>query len=125
MGSVSSNHAGIASAINNAASRTAGVLALATLGALALLLFAGALQQHTAPLPLSPADRAAVQAQAGQLGGAQTPASLPADQRDTVQQAIRLAFVDMFRVVMWIGAGLAWLSALLAALLVDQRVGKP
>ena len=121
MGSVSSNHAGIASGINNAVSRTAGVLALAIIGALALLLFNTALATRSAPLPLSPADRTALQAEAAQLGGAQPPASLTPDVRDQVQQAIQLAFVDTFRVIMLIGAVLAWMSALLAAVFVDEK----
>ena len=121
MGFVSSNHAGIASGINNAVSRTAGVLALATIGALALLLFNTALATRSAPLPLSPADRTALQAEAAQLGGAQPPASLTPDVRDQVQQAIHLAFVDTFRVIMLIGAVLAWMSALLAAVFVDKK----
>ncbi len=100
MGSVSSNHAGIASAINNAASRVAGVLALATRGGLALLLFGQALAARSAALPLTADARCALQAQAAQLGAAQAPAGLPADLRGTVQQAIRLAFVDTFRVLM-------------------------
>jgi len=122
MGAVPSSHAGIASGINNAVSRTAGVLALATIGALALLLFGNALAARSAPLNLSPADQAALQAEAAKLGGAQPPASLPPALRDPVQLAIHQAFVDMFRVVMVIGAGLAWLSAGLAALLVDKRL---
>jgi EmrB/QacA subfamily drug resistance transporter len=121
MGSVSSSHAGIASGINNAVSRTAGVLALATLGALALLLFSQALEARTASLPLPAANRVALRTQAAKLGGAQPPASLPPALRDPVQLAIRLAFVDTYRVVMWIDAGLAWLSAGLAALLVEKR----
>ena len=122
MGSVSSSHAGIASGVNNAVSRTAGVLALATIGAVALLLFSNALTTRSAALNLSTADQAALQAEASKLGGAQPPASLPAAQRDPVQQAIKLAFVDTFRVVMVIGAAMAWLSAALAWLLVDPRL---
>ncbi|MCX7594456.1 MAG: hypothetical protein N2235_11960 [Fischerella sp.] len=37
---------------------------------------------------------------------------------DAVEMAIKLAFVDTFRLVMIICAGLAWLSAIMAALLV-------
>lgn len=87
-----------------------------------MLLFGQALAAHSALLHLAPADQAALQAQAGNLGGAQPPAGLPAAQRDLVQQAIRMAFVDTFRVLMLICASLAWLSALLAAVLVDKRL---
>ena len=122
MGSVSSSHAGIASGVNNAVSRIAGVLALATIGAAALLLFSNALITRSAALNLSTADQAALQAEASKLGGAQAPASLPPAQRGPVQQAIKLAFVDTFRVVMLIGAAMAWLSAALAWLVVDRRL---
>jgi EmrB/QacA subfamily drug resistance transporter len=122
MGSVATSHAGIASGVNNAVSRTAGVLALATIGALALLLFSRALEARSAPLNLAPADQAALQAEAAKLGGAQPPVSLPPALRDPVEQAIHLAFVDTFRVVMLIGAALVWLSAGLAWLLVDKKL---
>jgi len=121
MGSVSASHAGIASAINNAASRTAGVMALATLGALALVLFGRALTTRSAALPLDPIARSALQAHSAQLGAAQAPAGLSPALRAAVQADIRLALVDTFRVLMWITAGLAWLSALLAWLLVEKR----
>src|SRR5258706_11247562 len=63
MGSVSATHAGIASAINNAASRAAGLLAVATLGALALVLFGRALTTRSASLPLDAQATSALAAQ--------------------------------------------------------------
>lgn len=100
----------------------AGILVGASLGALVLLLFSRALASRSAPLNLLPADQAALQVEAAKLGDTQEPASLPPTLRDPVQQAIRLAFVDTFRVTLFICAALARLSAALAALLVDKRL---
>jgi EmrB/QacA subfamily drug resistance transporter len=121
MGAVSARFSGTASGINNAVSRTAGVLALAIIGAVALLLFAANLDARTASLGLSEAARRALHEAAGQLGAAQPPAEVVPSQAGAVRQAIRVAFVDTFRVVMFICAGLAWLSAAMSALLIARR----
>ncbi len=121
MGSVAAHYAGTASGINNAVSRTAGVLAIAIVGAAALLAFAGALEARTADIALPSQARTALRAQANRLGAAEVPADIPPEQASAVRMAIRLAFVDTFRLVMLICAGLAWVSAIMAALLVERR----
>jgi EmrB/QacA subfamily drug resistance transporter len=117
MGSVATHHSGTASGVNNAVSRTAGVLAIAVVGAVALIAFATALQARTTALPLPAEARAALQAEAGRLGGAEVPVQVAAADASATKLAIKLAFVDTFRVVMAICAGLAWLSTGVAALL--------
>jgi EmrB/QacA subfamily drug resistance transporter len=122
MGAVAAHYAGTASGINNAVSRTAGVLAIAIVGAAALLAFAGALEARTADIALPSQARTALRAQANQLGAAEVPADIAPEQASAVRTAIKLAFVDTFRLVMLICAGLAWVSAIMAALLVDRRL---
>ena len=117
MSSVPSHSSGTASGINNAASRTAGVLATAIIGGIVLLQFQGTLANHLAPLDLSDTSRAALMAQVSELGNVQVPDSVAPKTVEAVQGAIRLAFVDVFRTAMWIGAGLAWLSAITAFLM--------
>lgn len=121
MGSVATHFAGTASGINNSVSRVAGVLVIAVAGALALILFSHALQAHTAAISLDGAARAALSAEASRLGGATVPAVVGAAEAGAVQQAIRLAFVDTFRVVMLICAALAWIGAALAGMFVERR----
>ncbi|GAB4217332.1 MAG: MFS transporter [Roseiflexaceae bacterium] len=113
--------AGVASGISNAVSRAAGVLAVAIMGGLALLSFGAALEARSAPLELAPAAREALLAQASRLGEAQPPTGLTAALAEQVQQVIRLAFVDTFRLMMLIATGLSWLSALLSALVLRDR----
>ena len=118
MGALPGHYAGTASGINNAVSRTAGVLAIAIVGALALFVFASALDARTATLGLPASVRAALQADSARLGAARVPAGVTPAQSDAIRLAIRLAFVDAYRVVMLVCAGLAWLGAAMAAVFV-------
>lgn len=122
MSSVATHFAGTASGINNSVSRVAGVLVIAVVGALALILFSRALQARTAPISLDGPARAALAAEASRLGGASVPAEVGSASAAAVQTAIRLAFVDTFRVVMLICAVLAWAGAALAGLFVERRL---
>lgn len=121
MNSVATDLAGTASGVNNAVARTAGVLAIAIVGAIALLVFASALQAHTAIINLPNAARIALASEAAQLGEATVPSQVPPESTSLVSNAIKLAFVDTFNLVMVICTGLAWLAALMAGLLVESR----
>ena len=121
MSSVATHFAGTASGINNAVSRTAGVLAIAVVGAVALIVFSHALQARTAPIEISGEARAALSAEAARLGAAAVPAQVGAEKTGEVQTAIHLAFVDAFRVVMLICTALAWIGAALAGFIVERK----
>jgi EmrB/QacA subfamily drug resistance transporter len=121
MGSVEINHAGKASGINNAVSRTAGVLTIAVVGATALLIFSNALENRTSQLQLSAAAQTALHMEAGSLGGATVPKQVPPGMVQEVSTAIKLSFVEVFQVVMWICTGLAWLSSIMTALLIHWK----
>jgi hypothetical protein len=122
MNSVASHFAGTASGINNAVSRTASVLAIAVVGAVALIVFSNALQSRTAPIEISGEARTALSAQAARLGGATVPVQVEAQRVGEVQIAIRLAFVDTFRIVMLICTALAWVGAALAGFIVEPKL---
>lgn len=117
MGAVEASHAGVASGVNNAVSRAAGVLAIAMMGALALVTFAANLDALAAERGLDAATRASLAAAAPQLGAAEPPDGLSAEQRRAAEDAVQLAFVEMFRLLGLIAAGLAWVSALVAFLM--------
>lgn len=123
MNAVPSHRAGIASGINNAFSRQAQVLAIAVFGAVALGLFSTALDSKIGRLALPPDRAAAMHAQADKLGSAAPPAAWDAAARGAVEDAVRRAFVSMFRPLMILGAALCGISAVLAAVWVEPRAG--
>jgi EmrB/QacA subfamily drug resistance transporter len=122
MSSVSSHLSGTASGINNAVSRTAGVLAVAVVGALALVLFARGLDSRASASGLSAPVRQALSLEAGRLGAAAVPQAAAPTEAAAVRTAIQLAFVDTFKVVMLVCAVLAWIGAALAGLLVERTL---
>jgi EmrB/QacA subfamily drug resistance transporter len=111
--------AGSASGINNAVSNVAGVLAVAGLGAVALVSFAQFLESSAVATSLAETARQALLAEAGNLGGALVPPSVPPELVASVEAAINLAFASTFRIVMLVSAGLAWLGTFFAALLIQ------
>jgi EmrB/QacA subfamily drug resistance transporter len=119
MGSVATQHAGIASGINNAVTRSAQVLALAGLGAVVLAVFSSMLTTRLGPLGL-PADAAhSIIAGASKLGNTSVPSGLSHDMAAEVTSAIKVSFVGAFRVLALIGVGMALVSASLSWLLVQ------
>jgi EmrB/QacA subfamily drug resistance transporter len=122
MGSVDSQRVGIASGINNAVARTAGLLAIAVLGIVALATFSASLDSHLNALALPPGVRAALMAQQNKLVGITIPSGVSSATHAAIQNAIAASFVTSFRIIMLIGAALALASALFSFLLIE---GKP
>ena len=122
MGSVDSQRAGIASGINNAVARTAGLLAIAALGIVALVIFSASLDSNLNALALAPGVRSVLVAQQNKLVGIDIPPGLSSATSVAVHKAISESFVTSFHVVMVIGAALALASALCSFLLIE---GKP
>jgi len=118
MGAVEPHHAGVASGINNAVARAAGLLAIAALGALMSARFNRALDRAIARHAW-PADVAlAVEAQRGKLGGAEFPETIEPGLREALRRAFDEAFVTGFRTLMLVCAALSALAALAAFVLV-------
>ena len=124
LNSVDVRHEGLASAINNAFSQTAGLLAVAVLGVLMFVSFGGSLDAHLAPLDLPPEARQQLQEEKVKLGAAEAPEDLDAAQRAQVEQAIDQAFVSGYRVVMLVATAMALVSAISAALLIEGKKPK-
>ncbi|HLK91563.1 MAG TPA: DHA2 family efflux MFS transporter permease subunit [Polyangia bacterium] len=121
MAAVDARHAGLASGINNAAARTAGLLAIAALGVLLLHRYGRALDGALAALDLPSPVARAVDAQRGRLGGADF-AALPPAFRAPVRAAFGDAYLSGFRALMLASAALAGLAAA-AGLLVIPEAG--
>jgi EmrB/QacA subfamily drug resistance transporter len=121
MGAVEQSHAGIASGINNAVSRTAGLLAIAVFGIVALAVFNSNLDGHLATLHLSPGVQHVIDMQRTRLAGITIPTNVSGEEQAALKRAIDESFVSSFRLVSLICAALALLSAFSAWLLVEGK----
>jgi MFS family permease len=111
MNSVSEEHAGIASGINNAVSRLAGLLSIAVLGIIMLSGFNRHLSFELAGLNLEPPLRHAIESQRERLAAIGIPQSTDAALRRALRQSIDASFIAGFRLVMLTTFGLALLSS--------------
>ena len=121
MGAVGESHAGVASGINNAVSRCAGLLAIAALGLVLLGVFSNSLDRRLDGLKLLPQMRQGLLAERSRLANLQAPASAPPQLRALIHTAVGEAFVDGFRRVMLVSAGLALLASLSSAWLIEKK----
>jgi EmrB/QacA subfamily drug resistance transporter len=118
MNSVNQSHAGIASGVNNAVSRTAGLLAVAVFGLIMFHAFNGCLEQRLSVLPIPVEVRQALNTERLKLAAAEIPNSLGEEMRVTIKQAVNECFVVGFRRVMLVGTALALAGSVLAWLLI-------
>jgi EmrB/QacA subfamily drug resistance transporter len=125
MSSVSDEKLGLASGINSSLTRLAGVLAIAVMGAVMLASFDHFLEIRAARLELPTEASVQLQREAPKLAEAQVPPGLSPLAGAAVKQTIREAFVDAFRVVAILAAGLSWLGALVAARLLNAHTPSP
>ncbi len=121
LNSVEGRHSGLASGVNNAVSRTAGLLAIAVLGIFVFVAFSSGLDGRVDALGLAPEQRAALESEKVNLGGAEVPEGVSGETAAAVEQAVDEAFVGAFRLAMYIAAGLAVASALAAAVLIEGK----
>jgi EmrB/QacA subfamily drug resistance transporter len=124
MSAVGESCAGIASGVNNAVSRTAGLIAVAALGLVMVHVFNNRFDQRLSGIRISTEVRRALDAQRIKLAGAVVPDDLDPEVRTALRQAIDESFVSGFRKVMTVAMVLALLSALVAWLLISGRAAQ-
>jgi EmrB/QacA subfamily drug resistance transporter len=124
MTAVETHHAGVASGVNNAVARVAGLIAIAVFGIVLVRAFDARVSPALDQLRLPAPDRAAVDRELPKLAGAQIDTALKPAQRAGIQRAIDEAFVSAFRLVMIGTALLALAAALAGALIRDGRSGE-
>ena len=114
MNAVPVSEAGVASGVNNAVSRMAGLLAVAVFGLVLYTSFNHGLDRRLQELSLSTEQRQEVDRQRPKLAAAES-----ADPR--VQRAIAESFVSGYHVVLGIALGLTVASALSAWAVLDNK----
>ena len=120
MDSVSEEQAGIASGINNAVSRTAGLLAIAVFGVVILYAFSHQLGARLNQVGIDEQLKRSVYEQRVKLAGLEVPQTISPETQEQLKQAVAGSFVYGFRLIMLLSAALALASALSSWLLIGK-----
>ena len=123
MGAVDTTHAGVASGVNNAVARVAGLLAIAVFGVMLVKTFNAGVGPDLDRIALPAEARVAVANELPKMAGADLRAvgGITDAQRAQVRSAIDTEFVSAFRLVMLGTAVLALAAAGMGAAIRDQR----
>jgi hypothetical protein len=109
-------NAGLASGINNAIARVAGLFGIAALGAVVAAQFASALDSELSGARLTPRAQAAVETAKERTLEVVEPAGVPPRERELVAQASEDASLSAFRLGMAISAALVGLGGMIGAI---------
>ena len=120
MTAVETQHAGVASGVNNAVARVAGLIAIAVFGIALVRIFDARVGPALDQLRLPAAARTAINRELPKLAGAEVEGRVEGAQRAGTQRAIKAAFVSAFRLVM-IGTSALALAAAVAGGLIRQQ----
>jgi hypothetical protein len=115
MSAVEAQHAGVASGVNNAVARIAGLIAIAAFGVLLVQNFNTRATAAVDRLELPAETRAAVARELPKLAGADISHTIESSQQTTVRRAVDESFVSAFRLVMMAAAAAALLAAITGA----------
>jgi EmrB/QacA subfamily drug resistance transporter len=121
MNSVPASRVGIASGINNAVSRAAGLLAIAVFGIVMLQVFNSSLDRQLRKIDIPISARQSLDQQRINLAAITLPQDIAPPRRENLCRAIDESFVAGFRRVMLAGAALAAASGIISWLLIDGR----
>ena len=126
MGAVDPRHAGVASGVNNAVARVAGLLAIAVFGVVLARTFDAQVRPRLDRLALSPSAGSDLDRELPKMAGADIVAVVfdPAAAADAVRTIIDEGFVFAFRLVM-IGAAALALAAAVAGHRIRQEFSMP
>ena len=121
---VDAEKSGVASGVNNAVARTAGLLAIAALGIVLAAVFNSGFDKRIAGHHLSARTARIAHDDRPRLYAGTVPADVPAADRDAVQQAVREGYLAGFRAVMTASAGICVAAAAVAFVLVPGRTSR-
>lgn len=124
MGAVEESHAGTASGVNNAVSRTAGLLAVAIFGFVMFVGFTRALEATIDSADFPAEARAVIQQQEGRLLDIDTSGVADENTRQQIDSAVKKSFIAGFRWLAYLSAGLAFAAAICSWLLIEGKEPK-
>jgi hypothetical protein len=124
MASVEGQHAGVASGVNNAVARVAGLMAIAVFGILLVRAFDARVGPALDRLDLPAGARASIDRELPKLAGADITAWIDSSARVAARRAIDESFVSAFSRVMITAAAVALAAAVAGALVRETAASK-
>ena len=125
MAAVEAQHAGVASGVNNAVARVAGLMAIALFGILLVRTFEARVSPALDDLGLAATERTAIDRELPKLAGVEIPSAIQLPQRVAARRTIDVSFVSAFRVVMMAAAAVALVAAIAGALIRNTMTPSP
>jgi EmrB/QacA subfamily drug resistance transporter len=116
---------GLASGINNAVARSAGLIAIALLGVLFFGVFAGGFDGRLGQAHISAQTRTLVDAERAKFAAGTVPPDVPSADRPAVAAAVKEGYLAGFRSVQYASALVAFLAAILAFIALPGRKPEP
>ncbi len=120
MNSVDTHRAGVASGVNNAVARTAGLMAVALFGVVALSTFTSTLRDRLQTPGIPASARAVAITAPSRLAAIKIPEGTNPTDAAIVQREVGVAFTRSFRIVALLAAGLALASALTTVIMIQD-----
>ncbi len=108
------SQSGIASAVNNAISRAAGLIAIALLGIILSAVFDHGFESRIAARHVAPATMALLVRERDRLTAGTVPPDIPASDRAAVELALANGYLAGYRAVMYTSAGISFGAAIIA-----------
>lgn len=121
MSAADESKSGIASGINNSITRIAATFMNAIVGAIAIFLFANYVVLQVQDLPISGDEYAAIILESSKLGEAKSPDLLDSDLYQKVSLVYENGFISVYRIVGFLSASLAFLSACIAVFMLSPK----
>jgi hypothetical protein len=112
---------GVASGINNAVARTAGLLAIALFGIIFTAIFSGGFDRRLGEAHVSVQARQLAMSEEARFAGGTVPADVPAADRPALTEAVKEGYLAGFRGVQYASAAISFLAALVAFFFLPGR----
>ena len=122
MASVSEEHSGIASGINNTVARAAGLFSIAVLGTFMIISFRNNLEQKTDDLKIPEDKKIELIQNSNKLAETRPPKGLTKKESFLITLNVKKSFVASFDMIIIISVILSWLSSLIAFISVEKGI---
>ncbi|TFH19535.1 MAG: DHA2 family efflux MFS transporter permease subunit [Bacteroidia bacterium] len=121
MGAVSEDHAGIASGINNTIARSAGVLAVALLGAMVLYTFTKSIEGGIEVMDISKDIKNEIVIESSNFAAARVPDGLSVEKKVLVKELLNDSFVGAFNRIVYVASLLTLLGGLMSIIFIRNK----